>query len=120
MSDTIHTNPSQTSAALFLPVQWLAYGHYIPSRPFLSALTRFSAVSVLGKMGCALCKVKAARYLFKMRLGLPMSVITAEAKLLCVVFSGYSAKVCSGVIGQWQVSELVSSDQVSGSVNRGQ
>ena len=39
-----------------------------------------------------------------MRLGLPMSLVTGEAKLLCVVFSGYSNKVCAGAIGQWQVS----------------
>ncbi|KAF0313454.1 Sphingomyelin phosphodiesterase [Amphibalanus amphitrite] len=57
---------------------------------------------VLGKMGCALCKVKAARYLFKIRIGLPMSLVSAEARFLCVVFSGYSAKVCAGVIGHGQ------------------
>ena len=67
----------------------------------------------MGKMTCALCKIKAARYMWKMRIGLPISLVTSEAKLLCVIFSGYSAKVCSGVIGSWQVSETNSETSVN-------
>jgi len=55
----------------------------------------------LSKMGCVLCKVKASRYLALVRLGLT-SAVTTEARLLCVVFSGYSGAVCTGIIARWQ------------------
>ncbi|KAF0309884.1 hypothetical protein FJT64_019040 [Amphibalanus amphitrite] len=82
----------------------LAGGTYLKAMKDAEEVLVVAADHVLGKMGCALCKVKAARYLFKIRIGLPMSLVSAEARFLCVVFSGYSAKVCAGVIGQWQVS----------------
>ncbi|XP_037079276.1 sphingomyelin phosphodiesterase-like [Pollicipes pollicipes] len=66
------------------------------------AATHAESGGLLSKLGCALCKVKASRYLSWMRLGLPLSAVTTEARLLCTVFGGYSAAVCSGVIVRWQ------------------